>query len=479
MSKHLSILLALALPFAACAQGFGDSVRLTQVASGLTQPLAVRHAGDGSGRLFIVQQNGVIRWMDANGALQATPFLNVATDVSNCALADNTSVSLGFSTGGERGLLGLAFHPDFENNGFFYVNYTDAAVAGTDGRGDTVIARFHAPGSGNVADPNSCTVLMRIDQDFQNHNGGDLHFGPDGFLYIALGDGGSGNDPCNRAQTLNPALLQGEPSGGTGDSATNGNCHADDGFLSPGAGDPDSRALLGKMLRIDVNGTTAAIDAAGLCGAMVNGPANYRIPNDPVRPNPFSDAGDPACDEVWAYGLRNPWRFSFDRTTGDLLIGDVGQGTTEEVDVEPAADAGGRNYGWDVCEGPWLTGSRSNLCTLPGATAPILEFSSQDLPSTNPTNRCSLTGGFRYRGDNAFFNGTYVYGDYCSGELLMARETSPGVWNAEVWATPNVPFSFGVVGFGEDENGALYLAKAGGTVYRFDIHMLFRDGFED
>ena len=473
MSKRFCILFALAASHGAVAQGYGDSVRLTQIATGLTQPLAVRHAGDGSGRLFIVQQNGVIRWIDGAGALQPDAFFTMAS-VTTCDVAGIGQVALGFSgvNSSERGLFGLAFHPDFGvDNSHFFVNYTDT-------RGDTVVARFSA--NGNGTDYASCRVVLRVDQDFANHNGGDIHFGPDGYLYVGMGDGGSSNDPCNRAQTLNPAGLV-SSGGGSGND-----CAPDTNFTGLASGNPDSRALLGKMLRIDVDGETTAANAAGLCGRRTGGSggdlvAFYAIP-DAMRgiANPFA-GNDPAsaCDEVWAYGLRNPWRFSFDRTTGDLLIGDVGQGTTEEVDFEPGNDPGARNYGWKTCEGPWITGSRTTWCSVPGAVAPILEFSSQNSTTTNPTNRCSLTGGFRYRGGNGFFDGTYVYGDYCSGEILMARETAPGLWTAEVWSTPNVPFSFGIVGFGEDEAGALYLAKVGGTIYRFDIDMLFRNGFED
>ena len=466
MSRHLSTLLFLTMPFAAFAQGYGDPVRLTEIATGLTQPLALRHAGDGSGRLFIVQQNGVIRWMDADGALRPDPFFTMA-NVSNCSVAGIGTATLGFSGGsGERGLLGLAFHPGFGvGNAYFFVNYTDT-------RGDTVVARFTA--TGNTTDYASCRIVLRVDQDYPNHNGGDLHFGPDGYLYIGMGDGGSGNDPCNRAQTLNPANLV-----NTGGVTGNGDCAPDAGFQNMASGNPDSRALLGKMLRVDIDGETTASVAAGLCGKRGGGSGSevvafYAIPN-PLGGvvNPFAGA-DPAsaCDEVWAYGLRNPWRFSFDRSTGDLLIGDVGQVTTEEIDFEPAGDAGGRNYGWDVCEGPFQSGSRSIDCPTAGATDPIIEYARSG-------GRCSLTGGYRYRGPVSAFDGTYVFGDYCSGEILLARETAPAIWQREVWldTTQNI------VGFGEDEAGRLYIANspiggAAGTVSRIDEAPLFSDGFE-
>jgi glucose/arabinose dehydrogenase len=466
MSKRLSILLSLAVPFAASAQGYGDSVRLTEVATGLTQPLALRHAGDGSGRRFIVQQNGVIRWMDGAGTLLPDPFFTMA-NVSTCSVAGISAAALGFSgSSGERGLLGLAFHPDFGvDNDHFFVNYTDT-------RGDTVVARFTA--NGNTTDYASCRIVLRVDQDFANHNGGDIHFGPDGYLYIGMGDGGSGNDPCNRAQTLSPSALA------TNDG-NNASCPADANFTALASGNPDSRALLGKMLRIDVDGETTAANAAGLCGKRSGGGGSdvvafYAIPN-PMGGvvNPFA-GGDPAsgCDEVWAYGLRNPWRFSFDRTTGDLLIGDVGQNTTEEIDFEPAGDTGGRNYGWDVCEGPFQSGSRSIDCPTAGATDPIIEYA-------RSSPRCSLTGGYRYRGPVSNFVGTYVFADYCSGEILLARETTPQNWQRQVWldTTQNI------VGFGEDEAGRIYVANspisggATGTVSRIDEAPMFSDGFED
>ncbi len=452
---------------------YTTGVTVTQVAMGLSQPLAVRHAGDGSGRLFIVQQGGAIRWMNGAGVLQNDPFFTMAS-VTTCAVAGLSPASFGFSgSSGERGLLGLAFDPDFGDlNQHFFVNFTDA-------RGDTVVARFTA--TGDTTDYASCRVVLRVDQDFSNHNGGDLHFGPDGFLYIAMGDGGSGGDPCNRAQTLNPANLI-----NVGGSNGNGDCVADTNFQNIGAGNSDSRALLGKMLRIDVDGQTIASDAAGICGRRTGGSngdvvAFYSIPAPVGDANPFLGA-DPAtgCDEVWSYGWRNPWRFSFDRATGDLIVGDVGQGTTEEISFELAAAAGGSNFGWDVCEGPFQTGSRSDACPTVGAISPILEFSSQDNMTTNPTSRCSITGGYRYRGNDIEFSGTYVYGDYCSGEILMAREESPGLWTAEVWTEQNVSLQFNLVGFGESEVGDLYVAASGlGRIYRFDIDRLFGDGFED
>ncbi|NJL29903.1 MAG: PQQ-dependent sugar dehydrogenase, partial [Thermoanaerobaculia bacterium] len=258
----------------------------------LTRPVAIRNAGDGSGRIFIVEQPGTIRIYDiTTGTLLATPFLDIT------ALVDDS--------GNEQGLLGLAFHPNYVSNGFFYVNYTwDHPSLPLD---RTRIVRYtRSAGNPNVADTASALVLLEIEQDFSNHNGGDIHFGPDGYLYIGMGDGGSGGDPNNRAQSINQ--------------------------------------LLGKMLRIDVDGTPPPMPN-DLCGLVTN----YGIPPG----NPFA-GGSGDCDEIWALGMRNPWRWSFDRANGDLFIGDVGQGPSnprEEIDFQPAASTGGENYGWSCREG--------------------------------------------------------------------------------------------------------------------------------
>ena len=254
----------------------GTTIQLEQVASGLNLPVTVTNAGDGSGRIFIVQQTGEIRIL-SGGTLLPTPFLDISALVSCC---------------GEQGLLGLAFHPDYATNGFFYVDYTNVA-------GDTVVARYEVSATDpNVADPTSAQTVLTQDQPFSNHNGGQLAFGPDGYLYIALGDGGSGGDPQENGQNL--------------------------------------QTWLGKILRVDINGDDFPGDPN----------RNYAVPPD----NPF--VGDPnALDEIWAYGVRNPWRCTFDRVTGDFFIADVGQNAWEEINFQPASSAGGENYGWDVLEG--------------------------------------------------------------------------------------------------------------------------------
>ncbi len=392
-------LLAVATPLAAGTPP--DDLELQLVTSAVSRPVAVRHAGDGSGRLFIVEQAGTVAVYDPAGGGPPTTFLDIESVVDD--------------SGNEQGLLGLAFHPDYATNGFFYVNYTRDPGAGLD---RTVIERYSVSADPDVADPDSGFVILEINQDFSNHNGGDIHFGPDGYLYIGMGDGGSGGDPNNRAQNLGQ--------------------------------------LLGKMLRIDVDGAPA--ERGGFLCGLVN---NYAIPAD----NPFVGTAG-ACDEIWAYGVRNPWRFSFDRMTGDLLIGDVGQNAWEEIDFQPADSAGGENYGWDCREGahPFPGGS---TCSGP-VVDPILEYS-------HSGGNCSVTGGFRYRGTViGGFAGTYVYADYCSGRIWFATQDGPGNWSSIEWMNTTIS----VTSFGEDEDGELYLVGSG-ALYRFVSEgAIFADGFE-
>ncbi len=375
-----SLLAAAAILAAAACAGAVEPPReiaLELVANDFSHPVAVRHAGDGSGRLFVVEQDGRIAVVE-DGTVRGEPFLDIVSQVQ--------------SGGNEQGLLGLAFHPDFEENGFFFVDYThDAAGSGPD---VTRVSRFTVSVEDpNLADPGSEVVLLQFDQDFSNHNGGDLQFGPDGYLYIATGDGGSARDPNARAQNLG--------------------------------------SLLGKLLRIDVDGGRP-----------------YAVPPD----NPFVDVHT-ARPEIWAYGLRNPWRFSFDRKTGDLFIGDVGQNEVEEIDFQPAANTGGENYGWSCMEGDSQVDF--NPCDGSLLTAPILVYNHQ--------LGCSVTGGYRYRGAITEMNGRYVFGDFCSGRIWFASE-SGGEWNAEEWADTGISIS----SFGEDETGELYVTDLSrGEVYRF------------
>ena len=378
----------LASPPAEAGQPPADLV-LEPVANGFNRPVAVRNAGDGSDRLFVVEQDGRIFVIDG-GVVQPVPFLDISDRVD--------------STGNEQGLLGLAFHPQYASNGVFYVDYTHDPGPGLD---QTRISRFEvSAGDPNQADPASEAVLLSIDQDFANHNGGDIHFGPDGYLYIGMGDGGSGGDPNDRAQDLG--------------------------------------VLLGKMLRIDVD---------------AGGPGGYGIPPG----NPFvGDAN--AADEIWAYGLRNPWRYSFDRFTGDLFIGDVGQNTWEEIDFQPAVSSGGENYGWSCMEGDEFVGY--NLCDGSPLTPPILVY--------DHGVGCAVTGGFRYRGTIGGFQGNYVFGDYCSGRIWFATPAA-GVWTAQEWADT----TYNISSFGEDEDGELYVVDLNGSLYRFTSpSSIFADDFE-
>jgi len=397
--------------------------------AGFSGPVGVRHAGDGSNRKFIIQLNGLVRIVDAGDNVLATPFLDVSSLTS---------------AGGERGLLGLAFHPDYSTNGLVYINYTDSAPSNGIVNGDTVIAEYEvSAGDPNLINPASRRQIMVIPQDFSNHNGGDLHFGPDGYLYIGMGDGGDGNDPCNRGQTLDPSTTPA-------------------GFCRTG----EDAWLLGKMIRIDVDNTTPA-GSNNLCAANGDGSAEYAIPAD----NPFAGESD-RCGEVWSYGLRNPYRFSFDRDTGDMWIGDVGQSTWEEINLEPNSNPGGRNYGWKICEGDWVRGSTTSPCTLNPHAPPVIEY-------RRTGSNCAVTGGFRYRGPILSMQGYYVFGDYCAGDVRFASEESPGNWESESFGA-----TFGnPAGFGEDEAGNLYVTLLGGQILRFNgdtgpTDPIFDDRFE-
>jgi glucose/arabinose dehydrogenase len=327
----------------------------SRVARNLSQPVFITHSGDSNGRLFIVEKGGRIRVI-RQGTLRGTPFLNLSGKVS---------------TGSEQGLLGLAFHPDYGNNGRFYVNYTDV-------NGDTVIAEYHRSTDANIADPTG-RVLLKIDQPYSNHNGGMLAFGPDGYLYIGMGDGGSSGDPGNRAQSVN--------------------------------------TLLGKILRIDVD--TQA------------GGKQYAIPAG----NPY--VGKTGLDEIWSIGLRNPWRFSFDDRTGNLWIGDVGQNRYEEIDRSPAVngvDAGkGLNYGWRVLEGNACFNPSSG-CSTAGKTPPMAVYSH--------SSGCSVTGGYVYRGlAYRGLVGGYLFGDFCSGRVWALRAHGPASQAPVLMADTNISIS--------------------------------------
>ncbi len=355
-------------------------VELVEVASGFQRPLFITHAGDGSGRLFVVEQGGKIWILSADGVRLPTPFLDIGGQLSS-------DVHSGGYT--ERGLLGLAFHPNFAENGQFFINYTNVS-------GATIVSRYQVSmDDPNLADPNSEEILMVIQQPFANHNGGHMAFGPDGYLYIAVGDGGSANDPQGHGQNL--------------------------------------RTLLGTILRIDVDNT---------------GDGRYGIPED----NPFV-TDDMALDEIWAYGLRNPWRFSFDSVTGDMYIADVGQDRYEEVNFQPAGE-GGYNYGWNSFEGAHgfaVSTPPSNMVW------PIAEY--------NHDMGCSITGGYVYRGQRLpDLEGVYFYSDWCSGIIWAAYRNLDGEWKNQLFMRSGQQ----VASFGQDENGELYIVAYNGTILRFE-----------
>jgi glucose/arabinose dehydrogenase len=339
-----------------------------------SRPVDLQHPGDGTDRLFVVEQAGVIRVFDNNaGATVAPIFLDIRSRVND--------------SGNEEGLLGLAFHPDYKNNGFFYVNYT----ANPPRR--TVIARYRVTSNPNQADPNSELIVLQFDQPFSNHNGGQLAFGPDGYLYIATGDGGSGGDPNNNGQSL--------------------------------------QTLLGKILRLDVNNPS--------------GGRNYGIPFD----NPFVGTGN--REEIFAYGLRNPWRFSFDPVTKWLWAGDVGQNRLEEIDIIEK----GKNYGWRIMEGN-LCFNPSSGCNMTGLVKPIWEY--------GRSLGISVTGGHVYRGSSVpALVGAYIYGDFGSGRIWALRYdgVNPPA-NTELMDT-----NLGISSFGVDKNFELYICAFDSRIYRF------------
>lgn len=436
--RTLALALGLVLAGSApplAAQAWQDDLTLVTINPGQNLPgvVGVRHAGDGTDRLFAIVRTGQIRIFDANRVLQTTPFLSFQANTPPLGFTP-----VGGTSGDERGLLGLAFHPLYASNGKFYVYYIDS-------NSDTVVAEYTRSASNpDVADPSSARVILRIWQPASNHNGGDIHFGADGYLYIGMGDGGGQSDTtCNSGQSLTTATMT--CSIGTSDA-----------FRTPVAGHPagnlESRALLGKMLRIDVDSTSAPANA-DRCGID---PANvrYGIPAD----NPFAgDAGGDAdaCDEIYHYGLRNPYRFSFDRDTHDLIIGDVGQSTFEEVDL--VGPAGGHNFGWRLCEGFNARGSTTTDCPLATATDPILAYGRDD--------GISITGGFRYRGPYAALDGVMFFADAYYNRLFYATQTG-GSWSWDEFS----PGSNGtIVGFGEDEAGHLYLTTLQGAVRRFTM----------
>jgi len=366
------IRIPVALAVTALPLGPLPQISLAVVARGFASPVHVTHAGDGRGRIFVVEQAGRIRILD-NGAVLPTSFLDLASMNPPRLVA-----------GGEQGLLSVAFPPGFAAKGYFYVNYTRAPD------GATMVARYRvSAGDANVADPASEEVILTIPQPFANHNGGQLAFGPDNNLYIGMGDGGSGGDPFQVAQN------------------------------------PDN--VLGKLLRIDVE----------------SGEVPYGIPLD----NPFLGMAG-VLPEIWALGLRNPWRFSFDRGTGDLYIGDVGQGNFEEIDFQPAGDPGGVNYGWNIMEGDSCYPVGTVGCNRTNLSLPVFVY--------DHSLGCSVTGGHVYRGSAIpSLQGVYLFGDLCSGQIRGIRRNG-AAWDIAVLADNT---TLTITTFGEDEPGNVYVVN--------------------
>jgi glucose/arabinose dehydrogenase len=352
-----------------CGPPLPGALAVEVVATGLNSPLALT-APDGDSRQFVVEQSGRIRIV--RDTLLTQPFLDISGIVQS---------------GGERGLLGLAFHPSYAANGFFYVNHTDS-------NGDTRVVRYSVSGDPDVADPASASTILQVAQPFGNHNGGSLVFGPDGMLYIGLGDGGNGGDPLGHGQ--------------------------------------DSTTLLGSILRIDVDGASP-----------------YAIPSD----NPFAGHAS-ARPEIWAYGLRNPWRFSFDEVADQVYIGDVGQGQWEEIDVVARITPNAYNFGWNPTEGAHCFLSPG--CDMSGFTLPVFEYDHNE--------GCSVAGGHVYRGSAiSGLQGTYFYSDFCAGWLRSFRLSGGAATEPQEW---DVAIAGQILSLGEDANGELYVLSDNGTVYR-------------
>lgn len=346
-----------------------QTINLVEFATGLTSPVEITNANDS--RLFVVQQNGIIKIIQPSGTINATNFLNISSKVLY---------------GGERGLLGLAFHPQYATNGYFFVYYNNAT------NGNITVARYTVSSTDpNVADASSEKIILNIPKPFDNHNGGSIHFAPDGKLWVVTGDGGSGGDPNNNAQNKN--------------------------------------SLLGKMLRLDINSTNA-----------------YNIPPD----NPF--VGIDGADEIWAYGLRNAWKFSFDLTTGNAMIADVGQGQIEEINKNPITQAG-INYGWRCYEGN--TAYNTGGCAA--ASTMIFPVAVYD----HSGGKCSITGGYVYRGTlYTALQGKYFFADYCSNQIGMLSSD-----NSITWTTSYSGNGFST--FGQDNQNGLYVAGVNsGKIYK-------------
>jgi len=361
---------------------YAQVIALQSYGTGFASPTAIEHPANDS-RFFVVQQRGLIRILNTNGTVNTTPFISLVGTVSN--------------SGSERGLLGLAFHPNYASNGFFYVDYTRLSD------GATVIARYSVSADPNIANTTG-TVLLVIPQPYSNHNGGTLRFGPDGYLYIGMGDGGAGDDPDNRAQNINENL--------------------------------------GKILRIDVDSGSP-----------------YGIPPT----NPY--VGVAGNDEIWAIGIRNPWKYSFNRLNGDLWIADVGQNAVEEIDKITAPTTPGLNFGWPCYEGN-TTNANSTQSPCPAYASTVAPFTQYTHAATAG---CSITGGYFYTGNTyPNFQNKYFFADYCNNKIGYANSAGAITWTAALAGSFTT--------FGEDKDGEIYIANSS-TVYKIIDASLATDNF--
>lgn len=383
MNTYPKLFIIAALFLMSALSSTGVELTTVKVAGGFSQPLYLTAPVGDTSRLFIVEQNTATIKIIKGGVVLPTPFLNIDPKVTS---------------GGEKGLLGLAFHPNYASNGYFYVNYVDNS-------GNTVIARYKVSSNPDVADPSSEVIMLNVVQPFANHKGGMLAFSPnDDDLYIGLGDGGDAFDPGNRAQ--------------------------------------DGSTELGKILRIDVGN-----------GSIFSAPDT----------NPFSNNAS-FLDTIWALGLRNPWRFSFDRLNGDLYIADVGQGSREEISFQPGNSTGGQNYGWRCMEGKECTGLSGCTCNSPALTIPIYDY-------THAGGNCSVTGGYVYRGTAIpEIDGTYFFGDFCTGKIWSFVRSGSGVVQFTDRTAQLRPITGetinNITSFGEDDKGEIYIVDRDGEIFK-------------
>lgn len=413
-------------------------VRFPDASTEFAQPIGIRAPNDGTGRVFVIERCDGIRVVK-NGAVLATPFVSISVSCSS-----------------EQGILGLAFDPDFASNGTFYVGYT-APSGGLGASEDQVLARYTVtPPDGDVANP-SGTIILRVPDIASNHNGGDLLFDSQGYLNWSMGDGGVQEDPHGFAQCTGRKKAD----------FNAGTC-----YNTSGAG--PTYYLLGKIIRLDVHATTASAPA-NFCGATPGQPAPYAVPAS----NPFADVKEHPqdCAEVYNWGFRNPYRFSVDRETGDMLIGDVGQYEYEEITLQ-AAGSPGRNFQWNECEGLHTFPGGSTPCAGPaGSLAPKLDYAHNSAPFG-----CAVVGGYRYRGPIVPLQGQYLFSDNCTGDIYVVADASAATqpWTYETMTgTPGMS----TYSFGEDEQGNLYVADGGGPVYIFHSDsgtkdLIFANGFD-